>query len=116
MPAFVIQTDADPFYTLSPTLDGVEYTLRFNYNQRENNYYLSIEDPETVTDILSCIKIVNNFPLLNAWKGLPGTPPGDFVALSNSTADDSSAGLGDMAPGGRVTLYYMDAQFLATGT
>ena len=114
MPVFVIQAAADPFFTTNPTLDGVEYSLRFTYNQREDAYYLSIENPATNTDIISGIKIVTNFPLLQNKKGMPGMPPGDILAISNNS-DDSPAGLGDLDEGGRITLYYFDSVFLATG-
>jgi hypothetical protein len=110
-----INTSADPFSSISTTLDGVEYILRFTYVQRENCYYLSIEDINAGQDLLSGIKIVTGFPLVGQYRGLGNLPPGELIALTN-TQDDSPAGLGELGEKARVTLYYADETFLTTGT
>lgn len=117
MGIFAIDTDAvNAFSSQATTLDGVVYGLRFQYNQREDVYYMSIYDVTLGTDILSGIKLVSNFLLVQRYNGgvITGLPPGDFMALS-STADDSDATLGELGLLQRVTLYYLDQTYLTTG-
>jgi len=103
-----IATGSDPFFTQTTTLDGVSFTLRFTYNQRENAYYLSLQDPVSGSDIISGVKLVCNYNLLQRYGGLAGMPAGEFVALSK-TSDTSPAGLGDLGDNGRVSLIYFTA-------
>lgn len=104
-----ITTSSDAFFSQTTRLDGVDYILRFVFNQRENCYYLSIQDPLTGSDILSGIKVVSNFGLLSRFNGYPGLPPGELVAWSN-TSDKNPAGLGELGENARVTLLYFDAE------
>ena len=114
MPITAIDTDSGAFSAQSTVLDGVEYILRIMYNQREQCYHLSIQDPNTGGDIISGIKIVSNYGLIYRYRGMPGMPPGDLVAKSN-TSDDSPADIGELGTAARVTLLYLDATYLSTG-
>lgn len=117
MAVFALDTDTvNAFSSQSVTLDGAVYGLRFQYNQREDCYYMSIYDVTLGTDILSSVKLVSNSLLVQRYNGgvIEGLPPGDFMALS-SASDDSDAGLGELGLTRRVTLYYLDQTYLTTG-
>lgn len=111
MPIFTVPTSDQPFYTQKTALDGVNFTLSFAYNQREDRWYLSIADDEE-TPIVSGIKILANFPLLFRFKFLPAMPPGEMVAL-DTTKDGSPPGAGELGSGKRVRLVYFDAAWVA---
>ena len=117
MSIFAINTSvAIPFFTQSVVLDGDNYTLRFQYNQRESVYYLSIMDSNLGIDILSGIKLVTNWGLIGPYRGgdIVGLPPGELIVLSNGE-DDSPANFGQLGIGYPFTLYYLDSQYLQTG-
>ena len=117
MSVFAINTSVtQPFFTQSVVLDGINYVLRFQYNQREDVYYISIVDATLGTDILSGIKLVVNWGLIQRYNGgdIVGLPPGELVVLSNSS-DDSPPTFGNLGIGYPYTLYYLDQSFLQTG-
>ena len=58
-------------------LDLVIYHLRFAWNSREGSWYMTIQD-QNENDILTGIKIVPNYLLLDQYRYLQGLPPGDF--------------------------------------
>lgn len=112
-------TPGDVHVEQQTTLEGIVYTLKFDYSQRENCYYLSVGDAadKDGTMIISSIKVMTNRPLLRRWRGAASAnsdvwPPGELVAYS-TTPDDSIAGLGEL--GSRVILLYAtsDDPFLA---
>jgi hypothetical protein len=117
MPIWDIDTPTEPFSTFSYTMDGVEYLVRLQYNERAQCYYLSLGDPASGIDLVSGIKVVTNFPLLKWYRGgdIAGLPPGELLAFSN-TPDDSDADIGELGLNARVVLVYMDQQFVTTGT
>ncbi len=100
-------TPGVPFYTQRTRLDGVDYILGFRYSQREDRWYLDISDSEEVP-ILSGLKIVANWPLLQAYRYDPRVPAGEIIATSLTT-DDSPPGLNEMGDGLRVQLTYFEA-------
>jgi hypothetical protein len=104
MAIFQINTDPDlPFYTQRTVLDGITYILSFEWNEREERWYLSLADSAGVT-IVSGIKVVANYPL-NYLLTDPRAPGGILYALDISgTGQDP--GLNDL--GRRVTLMYID--------
>lgn len=117
MPLQEIDTPADPFASFSVSLDGVEYLMRMQYNQRSESYYLSLGDPASGADLISSVKVVSNYPLLRWYKGgdIAGLPPGELVAFSN-TPDDDPANVGELGLAARMVLTYLDSQYLTTGT
>lgn len=58
-------------------LDLSIYHLKFAWNSRESSWYMTIQDQDEI-DILTGIKMVPNYLLLDQYKYLPGLPPGDF--------------------------------------
>lgn len=100
-----IPTTNDPFYTQITALDGVDYRLRFNYNQREDGWYITIATSEDV-DLATGIKLTVGWPLL---LGLTDErlPQGTLMVISNTT-DDSPPKLDDLQPNGRCELTYLE--------
>lgn len=94
-----------PFWTQTTTLDGVAYLLNFRFNSREQCYYLNISSADGTIDYVIGMKLVSDFFLLRPW----ATPPGEMMVISQSGADDSPPGLGDLADGGRCKLLYIEA-------
>lgn len=99
-------------YRQVTTLDGRDYVLRFNFNQREGKWYLSIGDERDV-NIVHGIKVVPLVSLLRKVKDAR-KPPGLLMAR-DLTASDAAFELGekiiDLDPGlndlgGRVALFY----------
>lgn len=96
-----------PFYTQKTRLDGVDYVLGFRYNQREDRWYLSLADSEEIP-ILSGLKLVTNWPLLQAYHYDPRVPPGELFAMDLS-GDDTPPGLNELGEGLRTQLIYFEA-------
>lgn len=101
----IVPTFTDPFYEESTRLDGVEYILRFKYNQREDCWYLTIATPKDV-DIVKGVKLVCDWSLLLPYKYNLGLPQQSLFVFSNTT-DKSPPGLLDLDPvSGRCQLVY----------
>jgi hypothetical protein len=109
MTILMVPTSDVAFFDQVTELDGTDYRLTFNYNQREGCYYLSIGSPESKEDVLSGIKIVSNYGLVRRWNGRAGLPPGDLVAITTAGASDAPADLGELGEGKRVELHYFTA-------
>lgn len=107
MGQFLIPTFADPFFRQTTILDGVPYVLEFAFNSREGAYYLSLSTPDGAP-LANGIKVMCNRPLLGQGRVDTGLPPGEFIAL-DAAGDTSPPGLGEMGPGLRVQLIYIDA-------
>ncbi len=60
-------------------LDGIDYQLRFTYNQRDQHWYFDLSDVEG-NIIRAGIKIVINFPLLRLLASFV-RPPGELIAI-----------------------------------
>lgn len=105
----IIPTTADPFYSQLVTLEGTAYLLSFQYNQRENTWYMSVADAEG-NDIYNGIKLVCSWPLTRQCAD-PNMPQGEFMVIS-STADTSPPGLSDLQPSGRCVLNYFTSDEL----
>lgn len=112
-----IATSSAPFFYQTTSLDGVSYGLRFQYNQREACYYLSIVDTALGQDIISGVKLVTGYYLIRRYAGgdIVGLPPGELLIIPNSTSD-IPADVGQLGIGNAFTLYYLDATYLLTGT
>ena len=114
MSTLVIPTQTTaPFWSQTVLLDGVSYLLTFQYNFREAVYYLQIQSADGSITYAQGIKLVSNYLLL-AYAGVMA-PPGDMMALSCSTTDDSPAQLGELGDGQRVTLLYMEEADIIAG-
>ncbi len=91
-----------PLYTIRVTLDGVEYILKFDWNDRENRWYMGFfsidEDPLAVG-----IKVVANWPLLRRFTD-DRLPPGELFATDLSPMLGESPTYSEL--GTRVRLMY----------
>lgn len=95
-----------PLYTMRATLNGQAYTLRFDYAQREDRWYLSLYDAAGLP-IRKGIKITSNVSTLRLTAFDARAPKG-FLTFSDVTAETGGAGeppaYADL--GRRVTLLY----------
>ena len=107
----IIQTldDGLAHYRQTTPLDGVIYVLNFDYNSRDQNWYLSVHDSED-QPIEGCVgrKLVTNWPVLFRSTD-PNKPPGEIIVVSVSTSEDP--GLTDL--GNDIILSYVPAEDLA---
>lgn len=65
------------------TLDGRDYVLRFDWNQRDGHWFLGIYDPNGAP-IITGIKLVSNCRLLGA-RTETLRPPGELLVLDLQT-------------------------------
>jgi hypothetical protein len=96
--------DGTPDYVMRVRLDGAQYILRFLYNTRLDRWSFSIADSNG-DDLLGATAIVANWPLTRFYKWDPRMPPGDFMAIDQTT-DGSPPGFLELAPTARVRLVY----------
>ena len=108
---------AQPYVSQTTTLEGVPYLLYWDYNAREDAWYLSIADANGV-DIYNGMKLICSAPgsspnfLLFKCRD-PRRPPGDFVVISQ-TLDVDPPGLADLVPGvGRCAILYITSDVIA---
>lgn len=105
-----------PSYTQRTTLDGVPFQLFFQYNRRQDCWYVSIATVDG-QDIWNGLKLVCNWDLLLGCAD-SRRPAGRLFVTSN-TADTSTPGLDDLGPGARCSLAYVplaDAVAVQEGT
>lgn len=107
-------------YRQVTTLDGVDFVLRFLFNEREGKWYLSLADADDVS-IVHGVKIV---PLISLLRKVTDArrPAGLLMARDLTGPDvdfaagqkvlDLDPGLTDLGAGGRVRLFYFTADEL----
>ena len=105
----LVPTFPDPFYDLIVTLEGTDYKMTWNYDQREDCYYLSLATPDG-TDLVNGIKVISSWPLLHKW-AWDGLPPGELIVVP-MTQNDSPPGLGQIGPNKPYQLLYFDSSQL----
>ena len=101
-------------YRQTTPLDGQLFVLHFDFNSRDQNWYLSIHD-ETDAPIRGCVgrKLVQNYPVLLRSVS-DDRPIGELLVVSGSDSEDP--GLFDLGNG--TILSYVpqaDVQTLADG-
>ena len=92
-----------PLFEIRTTLDGREFLLLFDWNDRESRWYLSIESINH-EQLARGIKLLSNRPLLRK-KVDPRLPSGSLVAI-DTTETGVPAGFADL--GSRVRLIYFE--------
>ena len=94
-----VQTLADGsgHYRQSTPLDGQVFVLHFDFNVRENNWYLSVHDNED-EPIEGCVgrKLVVNYPVIQRSVS-DAKPAGELIVVSELTDDPALLQLGDGA-------------------
>lgn len=99
-----INPNPPPHFSLQPELDGVTYTLVFDWNDRDGRWYATLADAEEQV-LIPGRKVVPDFPLFARKRG-PTLPTGQLIALDTSGAG-LAPGLTDF--GSRVLLLYIPA-------
>ena len=100
----LIPSGAAAYGSQRVNLDGRVYGLALNWNQTAGGWFFSLYDSEE-TPIMLGVRIVSNWPLLRWRKWDPRCPPGELVALDETT-DRSPPKLDDFGIGKRVQLTY----------
>lgn len=90
-----------PLYTQEVTLAGEQFTLRFDYNAKQDRFYLSILDSDDVL-LRSGIKVVAAWSVLRLIAD--GRPRGSLIFADPRSADADPPSLPDL--GRRVFLYF----------
>ena len=95
-------------FDLRVTLDDVDFVLRFEWNQREEKWYLTVSDADEDA-ILSGVKVVADYPLLTLAKHDSRCPAGQLLAVDSSGEglDPHFSDLSGETP--RVLLMYVTA-------
>lgn len=102
-----IPNDPDePFFAIRVTLDGITYSLDFEYSTREDCYYLSIFDASKVAIVLG-LKLVPEIPLLPYLRAR-AVPAGELVVQS-LTGKRHTPRFGEIGPGRMFELTYFPA-------
>jgi len=96
------------YFSLLVPLDGVNYTLQFRWNLRENAWYMDVLNEAGDTVLIGGIAIVVSYPLASQFTGR--SPPGIFAA-TDTTGENVDPGINDL--GDRVKLFYVTAAELA---
>lgn len=97
----------EPFYDLQTDFDGVDYSLYFAYNQRLDQWFMSISDA-TGAPIVRGIAIVCNWGLLSNYSD-ERLPRGILMCQTNVATDTTPPGLAELGPGRRCNLVYLTA-------
>lgn len=97
----------EPFYDLTTDLDGSDYKLSFMYNQRMDQWYLSIADAAG-DPIVRGIAMVCDFGLLNPYSDAR-LPRGILVVQSAIDNDRTPPGFTELGPDRRCSLVYLTA-------
>lgn len=92
-----------PLYSIRVTLSGAEYVLQFDYNGRQDRWYLHILAIDN-TRIVSNMKAVCNWDILRKCVH-PLRPPGYLFFLDPQRRDAEPPGFSDL--GRRVSLWYV---------
>jgi hypothetical protein len=103
----VIPTVTDqPYYSFRVRLEGRDFGFSVQYSTRQDLYYLSIAD-SSGTPLVTGLKLVTNWPLLEYYQADPRLPQGELFAMSTTT-NTSPAHFGELGAGKRVELTYFE--------
>jgi hypothetical protein len=100
----IIPTREDPHYQQRTRLEGRDYVLTFQFNQREARWYLTLAD-EAEDPIATGMKLLANWRLLRPYRYDPRTPPGELIA-SDISGDGSPPTQLELGEGKRCELLY----------
>lgn len=107
--AFELPTRTDlARYSFDVDLDDVTFTFSFEWNDRDQGWYMSVFTVEG-TPLLQGRRVVLNYGLCTIYKN-SGLPAGLIMAV-DSSGTDSEPGFGDL--GERVKLVYLTADEVA---
>lgn len=92
-----------PLYTERVTLDGVEFTLRFDYSGREDRWYFAVYDAAGAK-VRSGMKITSNWNTLRLCQN-EGRPAGVIVFSDPRAPNTAAPSFAEL--GRRVLLFYL---------
>lgn len=99
-----IPTFTDPSnYTEEVELDEAVFVLSFNFNSRDDRWYLDVLD-QNDNQLRSSIRLVSGFPLFARWQ-IRGRPDGELTMIDPS-GQDIEAGIDNI--GIEVFLTYIE--------
>lgn len=113
MADFVIDTSTDPeleHYEETVELDGREYLLRFDWNRRDESWYLGVYLPDG-TALSTGRRILHGVSLLRGEID-SRLPPGLLMAVDFS-GTQTDPGIDELGIDARCGLVYTDAEDLA---
>jgi hypothetical protein len=102
MPVLIPIFKGEPLYNERVRLEGKDYIFRFDFNNREQRFYMNIKS-EDGTPQLTGVKVVANWPLITRHRFNSALPPGELIAIDLETNGVPPV-LADF--GSRVKLYY----------
>ncbi len=94
-----------PLYTERVTLDGRDYILRFDYAQREDRWFMSVDTPEGTT-VRRGIKVTANYDVLKTCVH-PDRPLGALLFLDVRRVNGAGEAPGFQDMGRTVKLVYI---------
>ena len=95
-------------FTEETVLNGVEYSLRFDWNVRGEFWSMTIAD-RNGNVILSNKRLVIGYPILENHHALEGLPDGEFVVDdSNETTKTQEPGRHDFVSGRKLKLLFFE--------
>jgi len=105
------------FFKQRVELDGVNYLLDFSYNEREDSFYLTLQDEDGL-HLQGPMKILTNWPMLRWHRYEKRLPPGELLAIATQSTDihgiahktpiPSAPGYGVL--GKEIGFYYFDEE------
>jgi hypothetical protein len=102
MPLVLPVFPGEPLYLERVRLEGRDYIFRFDWAEREQRHYMSLQDPDG-TSLLAGVKVVANWSLTTRHLYNLGLPPGQLIPIDLENGGTSPT-FNDF--GTRVRLFY----------
>ena len=103
MPFVIPATGIDPRFALSVPLDGVDFSLAFAWNTRDERWYMDVYDADE-NPLAVGVPLVVDVPLLQKY-ATDGMPAGWLIAYDATGRGNEIADQEDL--GVRVQLMYL---------
>ncbi len=101
-------------YVIDIELNGTMFSLHFLWNTREEFWYMNIFSAEG-DPVITGIKIVPKYALLEQFKAVPGLPEGDFFVVDNDQNNPYSEGITYDNFGTRYSLLFITTEEIENG-
>lgn len=80
-----------PLAIFNIELSGETFTLKIQYNKREDSWFFDILNADSLEPIRTGVKIVVDQSLLNTLRDLSIRPKGQFIAINNVSSKKDPA-------------------------
>lgn len=107
--------EASARFSYQINLEGTIFTLFFDWNERNESWYMSILDGEGVNNILVGIRLVPGYSLLKQYRGTAGIPEGEFLIVDNQSDNDGVIEYDNIGVGARFVLIYSTQEEIEEG-